>query len=131
MPALLTGAAATFGAALSVADRTGLGVPFVATAVAVYGMIAAVVLARIAAHHRAGCFGVPNGVTLARAVATALLCGYAVETALGFAPSERNAWAFAALAALAVLVDGLDGLLARRIGRPPPSAPASTWRSTR
>ncbi len=116
LPALSAGLIGTAVAALVLADRTGLGGLFVGAALAVYAGIAALVLVHISASHRVGCFGVPNGVTLVRAVATALLCGYAVEAAAGFVPTERNAWAFAGLAAGAIVIDGLDGLIARRIG---------------
>jgi phosphatidylglycerophosphate synthase len=102
--------------AVAIAAETDLGAVFVLTAGAVQTVVASVVVARIAAFHPAETFGLPNGVTLGRAVATALVCGYAAECAVSFAPADALAWGFALLAIASIAVDGVDGWLARRVG---------------
>jgi phosphatidylglycerophosphate synthase len=88
-----------------------------AMAFSCYGLIATFVvldLARHAPHQR---FGVANSVTLTRAAVTALLWGVVGETALGggdLTPGLR--WLLAIAAAAALILDGVDGWLARRSG---------------
>jgi len=62
-------------------------------------------------------FGLANGVTAARAVASLLLLGLSAEAAIGkltLDPAMR--WTAVAVAVAALLSDGLDGWLARRHG---------------
>jgi phosphatidylglycerophosphate synthase len=88
-----------------------------AMAFSCYGLIATFVvldLARHAPHQR---FGVANSVTLTRAAVTALLWGVVGETVLGggdLTPGLR--WLLAIAAAAALILDGVDGWLARRSG---------------
>lgn len=115
-PWLAAGIALTFAVGTVLAEKTDLGSVFASAALSVYVVIAGIVVSRIADFHTAPRFGLPNGLTLLRAVATAFVFGYAAETAFGFKPSDGLAWGFALLAAGAILVDGLDGMIARRVG---------------
>lgn len=66
----------------------------------------------------AGAFGWPNLVTLLRAVITVGLIGHVAESALtGYRPDLSGAWLVALLAGAAILLDGLDGWIARRFRR--------------
>lgn len=60
-------------------------------------------------------FGLPNMVTLARLMLAALLAGHLLDQMAGTA-SEALAWMFAGLAVTGLLLDGVDGWLARRFG---------------
>lgn len=83
----------------------------------IYATVGFIVMTRITAHHPFRSFGWPNVVTLGRTVIAALIAGYAAEVSLWtLAPSERLAWAVAAMSALALILDFVDGWLARRIG---------------
>jgi phosphatidylglycerophosphate synthase len=116
VPALAAGMAGVVLAGAGLAATTALG-PAAATAAAVtYAIAGAIVVATIARSHRATVFGAPNIVTLARVAATALVTGYTVDVLSGLAPSAGLATAFAALAGLAILADGIDGWLARTRG---------------
>ena len=102
---------ATAAAAVALAATLSLGAAYVAASLAVGAVGAAAVLRHLPGRHPHARFGPANAVTLARAVPVALLPGLVVVP-----PSEAAA-AFAALAgALAAILDGLDGRLARRHG---------------
>lgn len=108
--------AAEFGLAgagvAAVALSAPVGVPAAALAMGVFGLVAGIALGRIAETHPHDRFGAANRVTLARAGGAALFCGLALEPAMLADPAV--AW-IATGAALALLVlDGLDGYLARR-----------------
>lgn len=60
-------------------------------------------------------FGWPNGVTTVRLALLALVCGLLAAESISD-PMPSRAWLAAALAALAIGLDGLDGWLARRYG---------------
>src|SRR5262249_59365905 len=61
--------------------------------------------------------GVANCVTLTRAAVTALLWGVIGETVLGSRASAAELeWLLVAAAAAALLLDGIDGWIARRSG---------------
>lgn len=77
----------------------------------VYGLVMAAVLWLVTGHHVHGSFGPANHVTAARVVLTAIVLGAVVEP-----PSDGLAWWVIALTALAGVLDGVDGWLARRTG---------------
>ncbi|MGD8322963.1 MAG: CDP-alcohol phosphatidyltransferase family protein [Gammaproteobacteria bacterium] len=89
----------------------GLGMRFVAASLAGFAA-AAVVLSFLACRHLdAQRFGAANGVTLLRLALTALL------SALLLAPVETSMlWLCIGIATTALLLDGVDGRLARRFG---------------
>ncbi|NKI33974.1 CDP-alcohol phosphatidyltransferase family protein [Wenzhouxiangella sp. XN79A] len=111
LPDLAAGAglAMVVQAALPLSLRVG-ALAMLAT-VAVYAGVAAAIGRAWPAHRRE--FGWPNRVTLARAALVAVLAGLLVAPA---AIAEHGQM-LAALAALALLLDGLDGWLARITGR--------------
>lgn len=112
---ILPDLAAGAGLALVVQAALPLSLPVMPLAVlataAVYAVVAAAI-GRAWPDHRQG-FGWPNRVTLVRAALVAVLAGVLV------APSAiaEHGRLLAALAALALLLDGLDGWLARFTGR--------------
>lgn len=114
---LLAVAACLMAASMLLRLVVAIGWGGVAMAFSCYGLIATFVvldLARHAPHQR---FGVANSVTLTRAAVTALLWGVVGETVLGggdLTPGLR--WLLAIAAAAALLLDGVDGWLARRSG---------------
>jgi len=78
----------------------------------VYMASAFLIIRYVGAAHPFDRFGLPNGVTLARLVLTSIFGGIAmdlVERPL----AGRLAWVVLAIAALALMLDGLDGFLAR------------------
>lgn len=103
-------------AAVLIRHETDLGAVFFWSALGIHAVVAFAVSAHITATEGAETFGLPNGVTLARAVATALVCGFALECATGFRPGDTLAWGFALLAVGSIAIDGVDGWLARRFG---------------
>lgn len=94
----------------------GLNWSFVPAAILVYGVIAGVAMAGLA-HHPHDRFGAPNVITTVRAVTTALFAGLVLDAGqITGELREGWAWLFATLALSALLLDGIDGFLARRSG---------------
>jgi phosphatidylglycerophosphate synthase len=95
--------------------RAGLDGIFVIGAVVSYGVAATIlaIWARAAAYRR---FSAADVVTLARLVIACLFAGYAGALIQGFAPTSAFAYAAACLGLAALLLDGVDGWLARRYG---------------
>jgi phosphatidylglycerophosphate synthase len=109
-------AGAAVVAAAAAAMSAGFGaVPVVA--VPLYGCVAAFVLVLLKHHGPQLRFGPANRVTLGRAVIVSVLAGFALD-ADQLDDSGRVAISLAALAAL--LLDGVDGRLARRSGTATP-----------
>jgi len=116
--ALMRDARSAFAIA-SIALLLASGVLVAAGATGIIGAIAAAglmavllpLLDRGLAHHPHAHFGGANRLTLARAVLTAGLMGRALDP-LPIPEGER--WVLAAIAALALALDGFDGWLARR-----------------
>jgi phosphatidylglycerophosphate synthase len=102
---------ATAAAALALAATLDLDASYVAATLLIATGGAAAVLRHLPGRHPHARFGPANAVTLARAVPVVLVAGLVV------APASTTAAMFAALAgALATILDGLDGRLARRHG---------------
>ena len=114
---------ATAGALLAIASAGRAGAATAVTATGVYATVAVLVLQGIAAPNAPSRFGSANVVTLLRAGLAALLTGLALEalttgTGLLATPAEIGdlwAWALPTGALLALLLDGIDGWLARRL----------------
>lgn len=104
-------AAAVLLGLLGWSGAAGFALPLPALAVA--GGVLAVMCALLACHwpHPARALGAANRVTLARAVLVALLAGALAAPAW----ARGQAPLVAALAALALLLDGVDGWVARRL----------------
>jgi phosphatidylglycerophosphate synthase len=83
-------------------------------AAALFALVAAIALPRHARRRPRPGFGVANGITLARAGLIAVVAAFAVEPP----PSEDfDWWIAAAVAGVALLLDGVDGWIARRTAR--------------
>ena len=104
-------AIALAAAATVMARELALGPAYVAKVLAVFAVVAALVLANLRAHHPFARFGPANQVTLARAALVALLAGLAGQ-GIGDGPG----WLAFALALAAAVLDGVDGRLARATG---------------
>ena len=90
---------------------------FATGALATYAVAGVIVVARIGAYHPYPRFGAANAVTLSRLILTSLFAGLAAETAvLDTAVAADTAWLFTGLAVFTLILDGLDGWLARRSG---------------
>jgi phosphatidylglycerophosphate synthase len=104
-------AVALAAAATAVARELALGPPYVAKVLAVFAVVAALVLANLGAHHPFARFGPANQITLARAALMALLAGLI---------GEQGGAAFGGLAftlaAVAAALDAVDGRVARATG---------------
>ncbi|WP_225770123.1 CDP-alcohol phosphatidyltransferase family protein [Inquilinus sp. Marseille-Q2685] len=109
---LAVGALALAALAVPLAVDPALGAAFVARAELLYGGIATLILAGLAAHAPHRRFGPANMVTLSRIVLICLLAAL-MGTA---APDEDCLWLIAGFAALALALDGVDGWAARRSG---------------
>ena len=114
---LLAVAACLMAASMLLRLVVAIGWGGVAMAFSCYGLIATFVvldLARHAPHQR---FCIANSVTLTRAAVTALLWGVVGETVLGGGDLTSGLrWLLAIAAAAALILDGVDGWLARRSG---------------
>ncbi len=111
---ILGGAAALLSAAwISVWSPPGpsaLGLTYLGQVGVLYGVVAAGVLAGIGRHLPHARFGPANSITLVRAVITCLIGGLIGLAADG----EGWGWAPAAAGTVALLLDGVDGWIARR-----------------
>jgi len=108
--------AAALGAA-AVVLRLPLGWRGWVVAFSCYALIATFVLLDLARHAPHQRFGMANSVTLTRATLTALLWGLVGETMPGpFAVDQGLGWLLAGAATAALLLDGVDGWIARRSG---------------
>ena len=103
-------AIALAAAATLVARELALGPLYVVKVLAVFAVIAALVLLNVGAHHPFARFGPANQLTLVRAAFVAALAGLIGEQGAAFA-----ALAFV-LAIVAALLDAVDGPVARATG---------------
>lgn len=114
---MLTVAVGLMAAAMALRLQAAIGWRGVVTTFSCYGLVAAFVvfdLDRHAPHQR---FGAANSVTLARAALTALLWGVVGETMLGARDLDQGLrWLLAVAATAALVLDGVDGWVARRRG---------------
>lgn len=82
-----------------------------------YGVIAAIVLARVEATHPHARFGLPNQITLLRAVLNCVLIGLLADPArLAAEWTAWLGWLFIGTALVSLSLDGVDGFVARRRG---------------
>ena len=88
---------------------------FAVTAV-LYLVAASIIPRRVVAFHPYARFGVANVLTLLRLIATCLLAGFTVEAIIGMPADDATAWMLFALCAVTLILDGVDGFAARRLG---------------
>lgn len=105
----LVGLAAVVALGILARPSLVLGAFYVWKAAACFTIIAAIVVARCERHHPFDRFGPANRITMARAVIVSLLAGLIGEPA-----SAPTAIAATAASLGALLLDGIDGWLARR-----------------
>lgn len=103
-------------AAAAIANMGGLSAYFLCTAVGSYVVAAAIIPRQIAAFHPHARFGLANTITLVRLLLTCLLAGVAVELWVSGPGMAGSPWSAFALAAVALVLDGLDGMAARKFG---------------
>ena len=114
---LTIGALVLIVAAEVIRLNTPYGTAFTLGAMLPYIMAAVIIHRRIRIDHPFQDFGIANTITLARLVLTCLLAGLAAELALTNGHlSEPYPGFFLGIAAVSLVLDGLDGLLARRLG---------------
>ncbi len=96
---------------------TDFGLPMILGSAAAYGILSGVILARIDAFHPHDRFGLPNLITLTRAVINCLLIGLLVDSPRLVAVwGDWVDWLFLGAALFSLALDGVDGYLARRLG---------------
>lgn len=110
--AVIAGAAVLGLLALGLRELGTLSGRALAGAFGVYLVSSVLVVRYVGAVHPFDRFGLPNGITMARLVLTSIFGGIALDLV------ERPlagplAWIVLAIAALALVLDGLDGFLAR------------------
>ena len=93
--------------------RLGLGAEFLVGAVGTYIAAGALIVRRAEALTKSG-FGAANAATLARLTIACLLTGYVAVLFTGFAPSAAQSTSVFGIAVAALLLDALDGWLARK-----------------
>ena len=98
--------------ALMAPGAVWLGAPEAAVAAALYCAVAIIVAARVQAFHPFATFGAANSVTLFRAALLSLVAPLVLLEASG----ERHFTLIFGLAVFILLLDALDGWLARRAG---------------
>lgn len=105
------------GAAL-MAGRSAAVLQFapVAVGLMLYGLAGVILVTRVGRFHTAPRFGIANVLTLIRLAVTCILAAFAVEFGRSGAADDAVMWMLFALAAAAVIIDGLDGFAARRLG---------------
>ena len=104
----LAGGSALLGARFDQPLQTSL------VALGLFAPIAATVVTRVTAFHPHPSFGLANVVTTVRAALACLLAGGMAQTGASLEP-DVLAWSLAALAGACLVLDGLDGYLARRL----------------
>jgi phosphatidylglycerophosphate synthase len=88
---------------------------FLAGALVPYCTVCLIAVARIADSHPFERFGTANALTLVRLVICSLIGGLAFELAIHETPPRAGvAWLFCAMAVTAMILDGLDGHMARK-----------------
>lgn len=87
-----------------------------------YALMALFIMLGLTRHRHPSRFGLANAITLTRAALTALLFGFAGEWLYGVLPAfgAELRWALAGGALLILMLDGLDGRVARRNGTASP-----------
>lgn len=116
----LIGAAIAVGTSVAVVSLAAafwlnLGLAHHGATAAVFIAIGAVAANGVGPYHAHPSLGVANGITLIRAGMTALVAGATAE-AFANGASVELAWSVTAVSALALLLDGVDGWIARRQG---------------
>lgn len=114
---LLLGGAVLLAATSIMARFTEFGAAMVVGSAIPYAVLAIVILGRIKAYHPHDRFGLPNLITLTRAVINCMLIGMLVDSPRLIADgSDWLGWFFLGAALASLALDGVDGFFARRLG---------------
>jgi phosphatidylglycerophosphate synthase len=105
------GGVVTIGAASALAGKGGLPEVYIGFVAACYALVAVLMLLHLGGHAPHGRFGAANRVTLARGMIASLLGG-AVPAVTEL--SAEALWVASGAALLALVLDGVDGWMARR-----------------
>lgn len=115
---LLLGAGVLAVLAQALAAFAAFSAWFIGATLACYAGAALLIAMHVGRHHPHANFGAANVVTLLRLLLTCLSAGLVAQSVAGSAVlSRETAWLFTSIAVIALLLDGLDGLLARRSGQ--------------
>lgn len=114
---VVLGALALVGGLLAADQLMVVSAAFAVSAILPYAVGGLLAVTQVARHHPHPAFGAANLVTLSRLLLTSLFSGFAVEMLFAApGPSDTALWGAFFLALAAVSLDGVDGLLARRLG---------------
>lgn len=114
---VVLGALALAGALFAADQLVAVSTALAAGAILPYAVGGLLAVTQVARHHPHPAFGAANLVTLLRLLLTSLFSGFAVEMLFtAAAPTDSALWGAFFLALAAVSLDGVDGLLARRLG---------------
>jgi phosphatidylglycerophosphate synthase len=95
----------------------GFEARFIAASFGLYALASILVVRGLRGHHGHARFGLANCITLMRVVLVCLMAGFTVEHAAGIAvAAPLHSWMLFTLALTAMVLDGFDGLAARRLG---------------
>jgi phosphatidylglycerophosphate synthase len=95
----------------------GFDARFIAASFGLYAVASIVIVRGLRGHHTHARFGLANCITLMRVVLVCLMAGFTVEHATGHAvPQPPYPWMLFTLALTAMVLDGFDGLAARKFG---------------
>jgi phosphatidylglycerophosphate synthase len=110
--ALLIGLLTLLAVSTALTYRFALGGVYLSAVIAAYLLIASAILANWTGNQAQLTFGIANGVTLLRAISVCLIAGILVlDTIL-----PQLVWLVVGIAGCNLLLDGLDGRLARHYG---------------
>jgi phosphatidylglycerophosphate synthase len=111
------GALALLGAGIAVVAKGPFSGTFLIGTAIPYVLAGLIIIARIRSHHPHARFGLANVLTIIRLVLTCLFAGLALENVISRNPiPAAAAWFFFAAATAALVLDGFDGLAARKQG---------------
>ncbi|MGZ6243661.1 MAG: CDP-alcohol phosphatidyltransferase family protein [Candidatus Binataceae bacterium] len=95
----------------------GFGSRFIATSFGLYLAASVLIVRGLRGHHEHARFGLANCVTLLRVALVCLMAGITVDAATRpMILSDQQTWTLFALAFTAMMLDGADGIAARRFG---------------
>lgn len=111
------GGVVLFALVSGVAALAHFGAVYVLGAISTYVFASVPIVARIERHHPHTRFGSANIITLGRLIVTSLLAGLILEISISqTVVTSTAAWCFFAAATGSMILDGMDGPVARREG---------------
>jgi phosphatidylglycerophosphate synthase len=115
--AVAAGAVILAVAAQVLGTTTGFGARFIGSSFALYLAASVLIVRGLRGHHTHARFGLANCITLLRVALVCLMTGVTVDVATRpMVLVDLQAWTLFALAFTAMMLDGVDGIAARRLG---------------